>query len=121
MKKIFLTALAVVLCAVSVEAQEVVDTVVVDCKECGSDVKAIVRTERSEVALTGDHHLLDFDIPFYSKVKKSRKPSFWLDRPNLGVGLLQARSSDPYDFAIQNSYEIFVNVEVDAWRLSRRS
>lgn len=125
MKKIFLTAFAIVLCAVSVEAQEVVDTLAVDCKDCDSGVKTVVKTvvttESSEVSQTGDHHLLDFDIPFYCKVKKSRKPSFWLDRPNLGVALLQARSSDPYDFDIQNSYEIFVNVELDSWRLSRRS
>lgn len=109
-----------------VEDQEVVDTISVECVDCGSEevqtvVRTVVQTKKSETASDGDHRLLDFDIPFYNKVRKTRKPSFWLDRPNLGVAFLKARSSEPYNFSSHNSYEIFVNAEIDSWRLTRRS
>ncbi len=128
MKKIFLVALVVLLGAFAAGAQDVADTVAVNRKsiEAGVDTVACGNVKKDAVkdeeTVRRNDRLLDFDIPFYSKVKKRyHTPYFWLNTPNVGFGFLKSYPSEPYDFSVQNSYEIFANIELNSRNVTRRS
>lgn len=119
MKKILLAAAAVLVGTISLDAQNVVDSVEVDCCKVQANVKVV---EDEGLTVRGGH-FLDFDIPFYGKIKK-RSRTFdrnWVERPNLGFAFLKADGASPYDFSVQNSYELFAVLEMDSYRLSRMS
>lgn len=126
MKKILLVVSVVLSSALAAGAQTVADTLScrsiepgVDTVVCGKEKKDTVKDEEDS---RHNDRLLDFDIPFYSKVKKRyHAPSYWLDTPNVGFGFLKAYSSEPYDFSVQNSYEIFANIELGSHNVTRRS
>lgn len=120
MKKIFVTAFAVLLGAFSAGAQEVVDTLDSGCNDCGKETRN-VGPGIFEKDSVGNHRLLDFDIPFYSKVRKNRSTSYDVNRANLGFGLLKAYSSEPYEFNVQNSYELFFCFDAAQIHLTGRS
>lgn len=118
MKKMFVTAFAVLLGSFFAGAQDVVDTLVRnDCRE--EALNAV--PGKSEAESVDSRRFLDFDIPFYSKVKKSRSASYDVCRANFGFGLLKAYSSNPYEFNVQNSYELFICSDVTDLHLTGRS
>lgn len=119
MKKILLTATILFVGTVGVDAQNVVDSVSVDCCK----VQTKVKVEEDETQTIKEGHFLDFDIPFYSKIKKRSRTydRNWVNHPNLGFALLKAYGASPYDFSVQNSYELFAVLEMNSYRLSRMS
>ncbi len=128
MKKIFLFVSIVLSGALAAAAQTVVDTVMISRESIEACVDTVacgnVKTDAAkyEGSVRHNDRLLDFDIPFYSKVKKRyHTPYYWLNTPNVGFGLLKSYSSEPYDFSIQNSYEIFANIELESYNVTRRS
>lgn len=119
MKKILLAAAAVLVGTVSIDAQNIVDSVDVDCCKVQTNVKVV---EDENLTVKGGH-FLDFDIPFYGKIKKRSRTydRNWVELPNFGFALLKTNGSAPYDFSVQNSYELFAVLETDSYRLSRMS
>lgn len=117
MKKILLAAVIVLAGSVCVDAQNVVDSVNVDF------CKAQPKTEDDMSLNVKDGHFLDFDIPFYSKIKRpdrTIRPN-WVEVPNVGFAFLKTKDSAPCDFSVQNSYELFLFYEVGSYSMSRMS
>lgn len=62
---------------------------------------------------------LDFNVPFYSKVvTKSYGHRYKVEPGNFGMALLNVNSGNP-DFKTQRSYEVFLNLCTDDFKLSR--
>ena len=62
---------------------------------------------------------LDFNVPFYSKVvTKSYGHRYKVEPGNFGIALLNVNSGNP-DFKTQRSYEVFLNLYTDDFKLSR--
>lgn len=124
MKKILLVVPVILLGALTAGAQTVADTLAVKSVVAGVDSVACGKKDAVKDEGTSRHNdrLLDFDIPFYGKVKKrDHVPFYWLDTPNFGFGFLRSDSSEPYDFSVQNSYEIFADIELGSHNVTRRS
>lgn len=61
----------------------------------------------------------DFNVPFYSKVvTKSYGHRYKVEPGNFGMALLNVNSGNP-DFKTQRSYEVFLNLCTDDFKLSR--
>lgn len=95
MRKIFLIIATALSFAAMVAAQDKEVVVVVDDKTSVKDT----------VIIEGKRSRLDFDIPFYHKIKKDG------DRAligNFGLGILSTNAPSPLDFNPQNSLEYFI-------------
>ena len=104
MKKIIIAAIiAATFTSVDVFAQERADTV----KNKAADVTSqtdTIRIRSPSGSSDRKHVHLDFDIPFYNKIKKTGTSAVV---GAMGVGAIFSNSSAPLDFSPQNSLEFY--------------
>ena len=103
MRKTIIAVLAFVVGGITLSAQETIESVMVERDRAvaqADSLREVISKMRDRQK--GNVHL-DFDIPFYKKVRRPRAAEVG----TFGVGVLVSESSGAFDFSPQNSLEFW--------------